>query len=206
MTRDARWANRKLSQRIDIEATTCCHPDCYAPSTPELASTIPLCENHVYRTYRATNAFLGTQTAVGQEYELLPAEAEYIPGPCPACGTAGLLVVLANGIVTCKASSCGYEQSQGEFGAQRKTLMGLAAGDREVVYYMRLGNRAKIGTSRNLQSRLRCFNPEDCMAYELGGRSLERRRHQQFHHLRVVGEWFDLNSELTRHINALDVA
>lgn len=200
-----RWVNRRATHYIDPESATCCHPDCYKPAFVDMATTIPLCEEHVYVVYRETNRMLGTKTGMDQQYELLPMEAEFIPGPCPGCGTTGLLVGMANGIVECRAAACGYSQERSKFGAQRRTLMGLAAGRRSVVYYMRLGNRAKIGTSRGLAGRLASINPEDCMTFELGGRALEHRRHEQFRHLRVVGEWFDLTPELVRHVNDIPI-
>lgn len=192
-----------LTNQMGHDALLCCHPDCYAPSLPDMARSIPLCEHHIFTTYRATNKMLGTKTGMSQEYELLPAGAEYIPGPCPACGVAGLLVGLANGIVKCQVADCDYSQSRNLFGAQRKKLMSIAAAESSVVYYMALGNRVKIGTSKNLAKRILTFNPEDCLAFEPGGRKLERDRHDQFNHLRVVGEWFAQSPELVQHINGL---
>lgn len=183
----------------------CCHPNCHAPAMKGIASQVPLCDRHILTVYRATNELLNTKRGLAQEYQLLPMEAEYIPGPCPACGTPGLLVHLANGWVTCKAGNCTYECHVNKFCGDRKTLMGISAGLQNVVYYMRLGNRAKIGTSRNLKRRLAAINPEDCMAYELGDRTLEVARHKQFAHLRVSGEWFELADDLTRHVNTLTI-
>lgn len=183
----------------------CCHPNCHAPSMDNIASQIPLCERHLMTAYRATNKMLSSEKAKQQEYQLLPSEADFIPGPCPACGISGLLVHLANGFVTCKAGNCTYECPVNKFCSDRKMLMGIAAADRHVVYYMRLGNRAKIGTSRNLKKRIANIQPEDCMAYEHGDRHVELQRHKQFAHLRVSGEWFELADELVRHVNTLTV-
>lgn len=191
-----------LSAFDDME---CCHPNCHAPSMKGIASQVPLCDRHILTVYRATNELLNSKRGIGQEYQLLPMEAEYIPGPCPACGTTGLLVHLANGFVTCKAGDCTYDCHINKFCGDRKTLMAISAADRNVVYYMRLGNRAKIGTSRNLKRRLAEINPEDCMAYELGDRTIEITRHKQFAHLRVSGEWFELADDLVRHVNTLTI-
>lgn len=184
----------------------CCHPTCYAPAMEGIASQVPLCERHMMRVYRETNKLLSTHRAMDQQYELLPSEAEFIPGPCPACGVAGLLAHLANGFVACKSGSCDYERPMNRFCTERKILMGISAGTEHVVYYMRLGNRTKIGTSRNLRLRLATINPEDCMAYEPGDRKVEHKRHQQFSHLRVSGEWFQIGPDLVRHVNTLQVA
>lgn len=73
----------------------------------------------------------------------------------------------------------------------------------EVVYYMRVGNRVKIGTTANLGMRLRTINPEELMATEPGGPGHERHRHAEFRALRTNGEWFRLESPLTEHIEKL---
>lgn len=184
----------------------CCHPDCESHALADIASQIPLCERHIFVAYRMTNKILDGHRADRQEYQLLPSEADFIPGPCVACGVSGLLVCLANGFVVCKSGDCRYEQDRVTFGNQRKMLMGMSARDHSVVYYMRLGNRTKIGTTTNLKRRISSIQPEDCMVYEFGGYPLESRRHRQFAHLRVSGEWFDLQDDLIRHVNTLSVA
>lgn len=73
----------------------------------------------------------------------------------------------------------------------------------EVVYYMRLGNRVKIGWTTNLTVRRAAIQPEEVMVTEPGGQKLEYQRHQQFKHLRVSGEWFRLEGPLADHIDAL---
>jgi len=73
----------------------------------------------------------------------------------------------------------------------------------EVVYYVRIGNRVKIGWSTNLPSRLAAINPEEVMVIEPGGRELEKARHGQFRALRTHGEWFKLEEPLTGHIEEL---
>lgn len=73
----------------------------------------------------------------------------------------------------------------------------------DVVYYMRIGNRVKIGTSANLVERIKSINPEELMVTEPGGAKLERQRHSQFEALRTHGEWFELASPLTEHIEQL---
>lgn len=85
--------------------------------------------------------------------------------------------------------------------ARRADKFAIAEG--EVVYYMRIGNRIKIGWSTNLPLRLAAINPEELMATEPGNRVLERVRHDQFAELRTHGEWFELNVRLTDHIAEL---
>lgn len=78
--------------------------------------------------------------------------------------------------------------------------------DREangVVYYIRFGDRVKIGTTVNLPQRLTSIPYDEVMATEPGGPRVERQRHKQFARCRLTGEWFGLSPELRRHIGAL---
>lgn len=72
-----------------------------------------------------------------------------------------------------------------------------------LVYYMRIGNRVKIGWTKNLKGRLKSIFPEELMAVEYGGQAVEAERHGQFADLRTRGEWFRLEYPLTDHIAAL---
>lgn len=74
------------------------------------------------------------------------------------------------------------------------------------VYYMRIGNRVKIGYSTNLDLRVATINPEELMATEVGDMKTERQRHEQFKQLRTHSEWFRLEYPLTDHIAALQEA
>lgn len=69
-----------------------------------------------------------------------------------------------------------------------------------VVYYMRIGNRVKIGFSTNIVTRLATINPEELLATEAGGYVLEQQRHRQFMDLRTHGEWFSYEDLLVDHI------
>lgn len=71
------------------------------------------------------------------------------------------------------------------------------------VYYMRLGNRVKIGFTTRLKQRLAELNAEELLATEPGDRRLEHKRHEQFRDLRTTGEWFRLEGALIRHIDEL---
>jgi len=72
-----------------------------------------------------------------------------------------------------------------------------------VVYYMRIGNRVKIGYSSNLVERLNAINPEELLAAESGTTDTERRRHREFGQYRTHGEWFRLEGKLAEHIKRL---
>lgn len=75
--------------------------------------------------------------------------------------------------------------------------------DGPVVYYVRIGNRVKIGTSVNLPDRLSTINPEEVLAVEPGDIRTERRRHREFANLRTHGEWFRYEEPLTQHIEQI---
>lgn len=70
----------------------------------------------------------------------------------------------------------------------------------QVVYYLRLGNRIKIGTSTNLLSRLQSIPHDELLAVEPGSNARERARHAQFAQLRTAGEWFRDHPTLRKHI------
>lgn len=87
---------------------------------------------------------------------------------------------------------------------RRSRWTDLVAGvEGPVVYYMRIGDRVKIGTSVSLEQRLMTINPEELMALERGGVSVEQARHREFKALRTHGEWFRLEGRLVTHIERL---
>jgi hypothetical protein len=76
----------------------------------------------------------------------------------------------------------------------------------QLVYYMRLGDAVKIGTSGKLAQRQAHINPQGVMAVEWGGHQLERKRHNEFVDLHIHGEWFRLREPLVGHIFDLRAA
>lgn len=72
-----------------------------------------------------------------------------------------------------------------------------------VVYYIRFGDRVKIGITENLVMRLGNLPHDEVLATEPGGRDIETERHRQFDALRIRGEWFRAESPLLEHIAAL---
>ena len=87
--------------------------------------------------------------------------------------------------------------------AKEAHATGAPAPAESVVYYMRVGNRVKIGYSTNLASRIASVMPEEVLAVEPGGRMLEGVRHRQFADLRVTREWFRHEGALVAHIEKL---
>ena len=71
----------------------------------------------------------------------------------------------------------------------------------DVVYYLRHGERVKIGTTANPRQRFAAIWHEQVLAFERGDRTLERQRHEQFAADRFVGsEWFRMSTPLREHI------
>lgn len=69
-----------------------------------------------------------------------------------------------------------------------------------VVYYVRLNDLVKIGTTINIGQRLTSIFVSGIMAIEFGTYDVEQQRHRQFAHIRRRGEWFDFTEELAHHI------
>lgn len=71
----------------------------------------------------------------------------------------------------------------------------------DVVYYLRHGDRVKIGTTASPKQRFQAIWHEQLLAFERGDRTLERRRHEQFAADRFEGsEWFRMSPELAAHV------
>lgn len=69
-----------------------------------------------------------------------------------------------------------------------------------VVYYVRIGERIKIGWSSDLARRMQDLMPEEILAVEPGGPAVEQQRKRQFLHLRIIGERFHPGPDLLAHI------
>ncbi|AWB86909.1 ATPase [Mycetocola zhujimingii] len=75
----------------------------------------------------------------------------------------------------------------------------------DVVYYLRFGDRIKIGTSSNPRGRLANIVHDELLAFEPGGRQLEQARHAQFASHRLHrSEWFSVHEALLRHIRIVN--
>ena len=74
----------------------------------------------------------------------------------------------------------------------------------DVVYYLRHGERVKIGTTANPRQRFAAIWHEQVLAFERGDRTLEHQRHEQFAEDRFTGsEWFRMSPRLSAHIAAI---
>ena len=74
-----------------------------------------------------------------------------------------------------------------------------------VVYYVRMGEFIKIGTTRDLPARLYALylTERDVLATEPGGQEMELGRHHEFAEERVRRELFEPSDRLLAHIEAL---
>jgi hypothetical protein len=72
-----------------------------------------------------------------------------------------------------------------------------------VVYYIRIGDVIKIGTTKNMKARMSQLIPDEILATEPGSGELENMRHKQFRHLRVRGERFRPEDDLLSHIRMI---
>lgn len=71
-----------------------------------------------------------------------------------------------------------------------------------VVYYIRRDRYVKIGTTTQLQARMRDLMPDEVLAIEPGSYKLEGQLHVRFAHLRISSsyEYFRLDADLQAHI------
>ena len=72
-----------------------------------------------------------------------------------------------------------------------------------LVYYLRFGDRIKIGTTTNLKERITNIPHDELLATERGSHALEHARHIEFRSDRITGEWFRPSDRLMKHIHHL---
>lgn len=80
---------------------------------------------------------------------------------------------------------------------------GASAASQGIVYYVRLGNRVKIGFSTDFVSRMSVVPHESILFTKPGTLADERLEHKRFAHLRTSGEWFQADPELMAYITDL---
>jgi hypothetical protein len=118
---------------------------------------------------------------------------DLLPSPCSACGSRVGIRYPAGWI----CAVC--EWRVGETVDQE-----LAPPRVDVVYYLRHGDRVKIGTTANPRQRFAAIWHEQLLAFERGDRRLEQRRHAQFAADRFTGsEWFRMSRPVRRHIASI---
>lgn len=191
----------------------CCARQCDAESAVT-SLDIPLCERHMIQAYREIGEFLYVkrdqlERPIVEELSapdvLTMPELIKMPfGVCPTCDYLRLTRDRFTGEVRCSNKLCDYSATANEFSAMCEERIRKAAERPEIVYYIRFGDRVKIGTTKDLAQRLKAIPHDEVMATEPGGPYVEQQRHKQFEHLQVRKgahrEWFDLTPELAEHI------
>ena len=139
-------------------------------------SPVALCESHLALAAEWASREFGV--------------TDVLPSPCRACGSR--LGVRYPSAWLCAVCEWRHgDLVDGELPPPRV----------EVVYYLRAGDRVKIGTSGSPRQRLAALWHDDLLAFERGGRRLEQRRHEQFADERFDRtEWFRLSDRLRTHI------
>jgi ribosomal protein S27AE len=167
--------------------------DCDAPVAK--GSPFNVCPTH----YRAIRDYLAdAKAASGATHRLST--------PCPACNVCALMASTADRTATC--DSCGQTVSADELrlalGAADPFGRKIRPGSRppsSVVYYIRFGDRIKIGTTTSLNSRLASLPHDEILLVEPGSYDLERHLHRRFNRYLVAGrEWFEAAPELLQFI------
>lgn len=73
-----------------------------------------------------------------------------------------------------------------------------------VVYYVKFGNRLKIGFTSSLRARVNALLVDEVLAAEPGTYDIETARHKQFAEYLAAGrEWFHPSPELLAHVASI---
>jgi hypothetical protein len=115
---------------------------------------------------------------------------DVLPSPCRLCGSR-TGIRYASGWI---CASCEWRHGEVVDGE-------LAPPRVDVVYYLRVADRVKIGTTANPRQRFAAIWHDELLAFERGDRSLEQRRHAQFAEDRFARtEWFRFSEDLRAHV------
>ncbi|MDM4762083.1 GIY-YIG nuclease family protein [Galbitalea sp. SE-J8] len=156
----------------------CVAPGCDARA--DAGSPVPLCALHAIAVHDHVGAAAGA--------------ADLLPSPCLLCG--GRVGIRYPSGAVC--ADCGWVYGD-------VPDADLPPPRIDVVYYVRFGDRVKIGTSANPRQRLAVLPVDELLAFERGARALEQRRHAEFASARLgTSEWFAATRELLAH--AADLA
>lgn len=155
----------------------CAIPGCHA--TPADDAPLPLCDLHL---------------AVAADWSSrIHGVTDLLPSPCLACGSR-LGVHYPSGWV-CAVCEWRYGEVPDDDVPPPRV---------DVVYYLRYGDRVKIGTTANPHQRFAAIWHDEVLAFERGDRRLEQRRHAQFAADRFGGsEWFRLTPAIAEQADVL---
>lgn len=165
----------RLCSAVDAAETSAC-----AAAVPD-SSPVALCDTHLSRAAE----YVAEQSGEGVE--------DVLAAPCVFCASR-LGVRYRSGMLCAACEWTVGEIPDGDLAPPRI----------DVVYYIRFGDRVKIGTSMNPRQRLSTLWHDEVLAFERGDRLLERARHRQFESVRLGrSEWFSASPELEAHIDTL---
>jgi hypothetical protein len=93
------------------------------------------------------------------------------------------------------------QRANGERMERQEAARQDAMAAQSVVYYVRIGEYIKIGTTRVMKQRFANLDVDEVLATEPGGRQQESIRHRQFADLKAKRrEYFRPDDRLLRHI------
>ncbi|MBW1639251.1 GIY-YIG nuclease family protein [Microbacterium resistens] len=116
---------------------------------------------------------------------------------CPECQQ--LSVVFNSEPFACRNEACADDAST-PLPAPPRGTSGFS-----VVYYLRFGDRIKIGVTTSPAERFAAIPHDEVLAWEPGDAQTERARHRDFADARVDGhrEWFHCTPALLAHVSVL---
>ena len=178
------FTSRGLSVGASYHGPSSRHPspslrDARLPRSAAQPELIPLCADHLALAAEVHGVGFGV--------------LDPLPAPCRSCG-----------------SRLGVRHPTGRLCAVCEWPYGEHPDDElppprvDVVYYLRFGDRVKIGTTTNPRQRFAAIRHEEVLAFERGDRRLEQRRHREFAEERAgSSEWFARSDRLSAHIDVL---
>jgi hypothetical protein len=191
---------------------------CQRAAHPEVPVKVSLCGHHwveVGQAYAAHPMFdLAREIRDDARYWTPP---KGFPRFCYECGWE-LLVDTEDSTLVCSSAACTYRQTPEkhqelvELKRAKNAILGrekyaamqaeLKAGRQHapLVYYIRFGDRIKIGTTIDMKHRMASLPHDEILAVEPGSYWVENRRHRQFAKHRITGEWFSMAPELMSYI------
>lgn len=216
---------RNRRDQGETEFVECLHPDCRRTAHED--GPVAVCGKHIGEVYEYARDLVALATTTGTALEAAEEGAALLQKIGVAVGDAfwdrsdqGVIQVGVSiaGMRMAKATEWGVNltpedrqaidtRAAEEFQERDTRVRGIVAADAptagELVYYMRFGDRVKIGYTTNLASRLKAVPNDELLATEPGTRAVESARHHQFRELRLIGEWFGNAEPLIGHIERL---
>ncbi len=159
-----------------MDEDRCAADGCASPPVSE--APVPLCAAHL--------------ELVAEWAGLRGGVTDLLPSPCLVCGSR-LGVRYPSGWL-CAICEWRFGEVPDDVGPVRV----------DVVYYLRRGDRIKIGTTANPRQRFAAIPHDEVLAFERGDRTREQARHREFAAARLgTSEWFAASPEVLDHAAAL---